>query len=394
MSIQCTRTPGAARSPARPRRRLGVVLLLVLMVVALGSSLSMRFLHVATLRATTSHNLLDSKRAESLAESGIAEAAYWLSHPELTGGTYWTGVSGRKLDASADNYTVTVVRNATNTRKYAVTSLGQAFDAAGQSMSRTIRAEFLAMSGFPDAICTPGDLYLPSNVSVIGDVYAYNKLDNAGYIDGNVAVGRTFLNAGTITGGTTLNAPYRSIGSYSVNDPVFYWLQSNFYWAQSILLDSIANQTLSTSQTNPMGVHWRNGSLNVYGTNKIQGTLVVSGSLYLRANSSLTITPKPGYPALVLRDDLILAGDRFKAVFNGTVIINDHVHSFGSMPNSSLKIHGALVFPDWGSNFDTALSTDARIVIEHDPAATDVSEFYSSQPNWIAGMQQTVYCQD
>lgn len=374
------------------RRGRGMALLLVLMIVAIGGVLAMRYLRVASMRSTGTQDLIDAKRAELLAESGIAEAAYWLRHPELTSNALWTGVASRKLDANtSDYYKVTVAsQSGTTPPRYTVTSEGHIVVGAADRMSRAVTAEFTTHYGFPDAVTADNALTVPSCITIIGSVYADGLLTNAGYIDGNVATTSGYLNVGTIKGRTNTYCSGRYLGSYPTNSPITYVYQNTAYTAQSISADSNANATWSSNIANPMGVWHRNGSLHLSGTITVNGTLVVNGEIHLAPNTTMVIRPKAGFPALVVASELSLENDYNQLTADGVVMIGGYLKTLGAMSHSRLRIKGGLVFTG-GGRFGSFVGDDLDAIIEHDPTRTDISGLYSSQPRWTAGIIQTRY---
>jgi len=381
---------GGCRRTSRKGGRSGVALLLVLIVISVGVVLSMRFLQVAGMRWTMSQTLVNSKKAEHLAESGVAEATYWFRHPELTGGVLWAGVANRQPYGGGDYYNVTVTQEV-DPRKVTVRTDGHVVENGQEVMVRRAKAEFLRCYGFPDAVTTPQDLVLPQSVTVVGNVYAGANLDNRGYLDGSVWVGVAAVNTGTIVGQTYVNAPVRALGTYSVSWPVTYMHGGLPYSAEPILLDTLVNQTLGSSAPNPMGVWSRSGDLSLSGLTQVGGTLVVSGDLHVLANSTTTITAKTGFPALEVEGNLIVDGDGSNTTINGVVIVHGKIQSSGGMPNTRLKVKGGVLFPNAGGGFDAGFSTEPRVTIEHDATRTDVSGFHSSQPQMVAGVLQTSY---
>jgi cytoskeletal protein CcmA (bactofilin family) len=381
------------RYRARDRaRRRGVALLLVLIILAVGSLVTVRFLQAASDRSVLTQTLVESKKAQYIAESGLSEACYWLRHPELTGGTAWTGVTGR--GTSQDFYNVTVAPKAGKPTWYVATSQGHHVDGAGNDTVRTVSADFRMYYGFAEAVITPNDLLVPAGTRITGNVYAYNKLDNRGTIDGSVWVNNTYLNTGTITGMKNLYCAWRNIGSYPIDTIVFYWYKGNSCIVDTILTSSATDQTWKSSSGNPAGVWYRNGNLTLNGTTTVEGTLYVLGNLTLAAGSTTVITPKENWPALLVKGNLVLGGNATTATINGTVILHGEAQAAGSMPATKLTINGSLVFPVSGGRFDWAFSSDAKVKINHDPARADVSGFYGSQPRTLAGARMMSYRAD
>lgn len=387
---RCSVRPVSGREP--PRR--AIALLLVLVIISIGSILAMRYLQIASTRSMLSQSFIDAKKAELLAESGLSEAAYWFRHPELTGGSLWSGVASRKPESAvADYYKVTVAPQAgSNPPRYTVTSEGHILAGTVDKMVRTVNGDFGTFYGFPDAVTSGDDLSIVPSVTIIGSVYTTRTLNNQGYIDGNASASLTILNTGTIKGRTTAFAILRTIGLYPVVQPTQYVCQSTLYTAQTITADNNTNAAWSSSGANPKGVWYRSGNVHLYGTAVINGTLVVSGDLHLCAGSTTVINPKPSFPAIVVKGNLCLDNDVLIGTINGTALVGNHVKANNNMPNSRLTIRGGLVFT--GSGAFEGFTSQPQIIIYHDPTQTDVSGLYPSQPQWTAGIVETSYKAD
>lgn len=373
-----------------PVAHRGVALLLVLVLISLGSILAMRFLQVAATRSTLCQDYGDAKKAELLAESGISEAAYWFQHSELTGGTLWNGVASRRPDITApDYYKVTVAQTSASPARYMVTSEGHVMTGTADKMVRTTKAEFSECYGFSDAVTAADELSIPPSVTILGSVYSRSRMYNRGYVDGNVALSGFLYNSGTIKGRVVYCWP-RPLGSYPLDDTVTYSVDGTRYTAKTISSDSNTNKTWSSSTTNPMGVWYRKGSLHLGGTTIVNGTLVVQDNLTLNPGSTTIISPKPGFPALVVNGFISLENGNLSATINGSVLINRYITTVGNMSNASLTIKGALVFTG-NESFPSNFSLDPIIIIQHDPTRTDISGLYPAQSQGVAAIVQTGY---
>jgi hypothetical protein len=360
-------------------------LLLALILIAAGSLLAMGFLQIASDRSVTAQNFVLSKRAEFLAESGVAEACYWLRHPEWTSRAVWTGASGRRPDATRlDYYNVTVTQDAVDPQRYKVSSEGHLVETAGERMVRTVAGDFRMYYGFTDAVMASKDLNVPACAKIRGNIYVTGNLNNGGTIDGSVWAGGTIANTGTISGLTSPSCPIRSIGIYAIAAPVMYTYNSFSYAAQDIPAEANMDQTWQSNPGNPMGVYWRNGNLRLAGTTTVGGTLVVSGDLELQPGSTTVITSKPGFPALVVKNNLKFKDDNINATITGSVIVQARLVATPQTIHASLTINGTLVFPNDGG-FDAAFPAPPNTVLNYDPTRADVSGLFPTQPHPFAG---------
>ena len=374
--------------------RRGIALLLVLILISVGAAVTLQFLQSASDGSVLTQSLVDSKKAEFLAESGLAEACYWLRHPELTAGTAWAGVLGRQVGGSTDYYNVTVTPKATDPSCYVVGSEGHLMDGAAERMTHAVSGDFRMYYGFAEGITASCDLIVPANATVTGDVYSAGALSNNGHIDGSVWVSGSYTNTGTISGLTNLACAVRDIGSYPAAEAATYTVGGIVYPAESILLDAVSDQTWSENIANPMGVYSRGGDLRLGGVTTVAGTLAVTGNLTLTTGSTTTITAKPNFPALVVQGNLVLEGDTIGSTINGAVIVYGRIQSTGSGTASYLTINGPLVFAGAAGGFDAAFSTTPIVSIAHDPARADVSGLYMAQARTLAGAKLIHYRAD
>ncbi len=305
------------------------------------------------------------------------------------------GAQNRTPDTSASDYYNVTVTHVGASQQYKVCSEGHLVDAGGERMVRTVAGDFQVYYGFGNAVAAGADLFLPAGVTVTGNVYAVLSLTNLGTIDGCAWITRTSVaNSGTITGLTTVNAATQALGNYPTGEPIMYWSGGMPYSAPLILNDSNTDQTWQSDTSNPMGVWYRQGGLHLSGKTTINGTLIVANDLYLCANSITTITPKPGFPALVVKGNLILENDASATTINGTTIVHNLIKTSGTVPNARLTINGAVLFPYPYSGFDSAFAAAAKVAINYDPSAVDVSGFYPAQPRVLAGGVMYAYHAD
>ena len=132
-----------------------------------------------------------------------------------------------------------------------------------------------------------------------------------------------------------------------------------------------------------MGVYWRNGNLRLAGTTIVDGTLVVGNDLELLPGSTTVITPKPGFPALVVKNNFKVKDGGISATINGAVIVQADIQTTSLGSTSSLTINGPLVFPNDGTFGGTVVAQ--KIVINYDPTRADVSGLFPTQPRPLAG---------
>jgi len=376
------------RTRAR-RTRAAVALVLVLIAVGFGAAISLAFLQLATTRVLTSHNLLLSAQAEYLAESGLAEAGYRFSYQHVIDPNrpddVWEGISGRRLDDSGDYCDVTVTPDPQDPLFYDVVSTAHILARSAEAFTRSVKAAFLINRGFRRALTCDGDLFIPPNVNIQGNVYATGDVQNMGSIDGNVRATGTVFNTGNITGKTTDNFPALEINPCNLNDPVTYRYEGAEYSATRITVDKLDRDDLTVPPAgNPAGVYIRYGDLMIDHDTWINGTLIVTGKLELNHEGNW-IFALPDFPALVVQSDLELKRDS-RLTTRGAVILRGRIVPLESLDHSQISINGPLVLLD-GAGFGSAYFPPAwpgamgAFTVTADMQRSGISGLFPPDPN-------------
>jgi hypothetical protein len=368
-----------------------MALILVLITVGLAAALAAAFLGLAGVRAMTSQNLTASAEAKALAESGLAEAAYFLSYPHVVDPSQpdaiWTGVVHRQLDPGiSDYYDVSVTVDAADPLRVTATSTAHIFGTDTERYSRTVRETYLVNRGFSHALMADRNLYIPVNVTVNGNVYAKGLVQNYGTVNGNIQANSTISGSGTVTGKTIPNFPSLDLSSCSLPNPVTYLYNGTVYTAEEITDDTLDGKDWSfPSGTNPMGVYTSHGNLTLKKNNKITGTLIVTGNLHLEDDNNI-ITAKPGFPALILHSNLNLDGYHAGLTINGACLIQKKIIPQAIIDDSVITINGSLVFLGSNSGFDAdyffpfGWSHRGTIIINQDINRTGVKGLFPPNP--------------
>ncbi len=364
-----------------------MALLLVLIMLGLAAALASAFLGLASVRTMTSQNLTASAEAKTLAESGLAEAVYCLSYPHVLDPTQpdaiWSGVSHRQPDgSSSDYYDVIVEIDAANPLLIKATSTAHIFAESMEKYSRTVRGSYLVNRGFTSGLMSERSLTIPANVTINGNAYSGYSVTNSGTVTGNIESKGTISGAGQVLGRKLPNSPAIEMAACPINIPVTYTYSGNTYTAEAITAATLNNVNWSTpSVTNPMGVYIRNGALTLNGTNRITGTLIITGLGYAE-NTDTVITAKPGFPAFIFQSAFQFKNNASLTV-NGVMVAKHKISApfTGGSLNSTLTVNGSLVFFGTQGVFDLlTCSKIAAIVINQDFSRASVKKFYPPQP--------------
>jgi len=124
------------------------------------------------------------------------------------------------------------------------------------------------------------------------------------------------------------------------------------------------------SASNPGGIVVRNGDLTISTAATFIGTLVVSGDLNISLAGLVTIVALPGYPALVVGDDITLSPLANLEV-RGPILLSDRCQ--GGL--ATLNTYGVYIGVSQNA-VDNSLSTNTRI--RYDSSQSTVYDFSSS----------------
>lgn len=356
----------------RRRQRRGFALLQVMIIVGVAMVLSFALLAETSLQTQVSGNAYVAAQADTLAESGVNLANYYLLNPwkapSLQNG-YWPGETGISLGSGAPGtIDVAVMRDAANTNEYVVTSTGRPGGALSAGVAHTVTARVRIAPGFKitRAIASAKGLQImDEDVTITGNVAANAALVNVGTING-IAYAASFANSGTITAMLPISstepaaAPTKTTiqtyGSYVY--PGEGVLRSRTTIALSAIGSGVM-ENLGPTATNPAGIYWRNGDLTVNNNLTINGTLVVNGNLILNG-TNISITAADGFPALIVLGEFRTRSWKTITI-NGTTYIDKVVKAeSGVSLSTSLVFNGALLFGDNGA-FNTGSGTWIRV---------------------------------
>jgi hypothetical protein len=145
-----------------------------------------------------------------------------------------------------------------------------------------------------------------------------------------------------------------------------YTYNGGTFTANQIGTGTITAATLTGASpiTNPGNVFFANQDVVMTGTINFNGTLVLANSKSLTiASSGVTITAKPGYPALVVGRDLIFNGAGKKLTVNGVCWLGGMWTGSGLLPGGNFNVTGSLMWGGTGTKIDTSKLLGATSVL-------------------------------
>ena len=363
------------------RKNRGFALLMVIAVLGLTAVLGFAMMSGTELQVQTGQNALNAAAADSLAESGMNLAAYYLQYPSaapsLNSFGFWAGATGFSFGSSVPG-TVDIVVSSPSTNVYSITSTGKSGATSSSTTQRKIIGQLAVNPGlqFKYGAMFSQDVSLPSMVQIVGGVQCNGAFTNWGNISGTV-YSNSIQNKGVYTATWSLltSANKQTVTSTAhVKDYRTYAYQGQTYTATTLGSGTIAaNTTLGTSATNPAGIYYYSGNLTMAGSVAINGTLIVDNGSFTVNGTGSTITAVSGYPALVVKSSdlifkgLITANRTFNV--NGVTWVGGSIKSSGVFLSGAMNLNGAVVFGNGGS-VDSGFTPLATVKITYDSTKT------------------------
>jgi Tfp pilus assembly protein PilX len=369
--------------PAAFRRlppRRGVALVVVLAVVAIASVLGYVMLSTASMQNRAGSNHARRISADYLAESGINIAMYYLQYPDRAPARnadgYWGGSSADYTlpNGYPSNLVISVTRDASDPWTYEVIAVGTVGveSESSSSITRTAGARVYVRNEYvmkPGAMVANNSFTIAGPVTSNGDVYSAKHLamkvgtstpvvNGAGYAPTAMPQGvgwsqprdgyRPLSNSGTPPIAPT-NSEINLYKTYTLHEQPH---DAELLGAITSLLENLLGILhLQPTESNPGGVIYkdaRSGGAFVLGDNvHIDGTLVVEGDLQIKG-ANIVITPKPGFPALIVTGNVEIFQNGKSLTANGATYIGNQLKSNGTptLPalTSTMTVNGGLIF--------------------------------------------------
>jgi hypothetical protein len=349
--------------------RKGIALLVILFIIMAAAIISVGVIVKSDLELVCGKNLTTRMEMDYLAQSALTHARTLLLYPTATeAASYWLGDGALQIDASSnDYYDIAVTQKPfgdTRRLDYQISVLAYRHDGAQR------------VAQFPlivDMHLEPCIAYwqtakkdLPAVATIYGDMYCNDSMKILGYVDGDVYALKGVVDAGTVLGSLYPNTsslpvtlPGITAGDFSAN----YYINATSYLVQQITPGLNTTLDLGTSASNPAGVHYCSGNLNLDGTCSVNGTLVVNGDLTLEGTCSLTVIATKNLPAIIVANDLLITNTNVSLDATGFVQIGNHI-DMQNNSNAAVNVLGALyIFGDGLLN-----TSGTTITVTADPA--------------------------
>jgi Tfp pilus assembly protein PilX len=360
----------SSHSTTSRSNRRGMALMLVILAMGVASILAMALLSAASIEAEVNANSVQAISADSLAESGVAIAMYYLQYPakapSLGAGNFYTGQTGIKLDpSSSDTIDVSVVSLGSDNFK--ITSVGHSVVSSSSKIDRTLVARVYVNAIFvvDKAVSFKSDFVLPNTMTVTGDARSDGLLTVAApaTISGNVMSSAK----NGITNWTALPSyPKSGVPSYAEltlptalgiagpsGRPVYNY-PGGTGEAQQLLVTTVAAALIGDAR-NPANVWYTNQNITI-STAVITGTIVVTGTHSVTVTGINIIRPVSGMPGLIVSGDLKFSSLLTKSlIVQGVCWIGGDIKSASGVANNCTLQVAALMMP-------TASTIDANKV--------------------------------
>ena len=349
-----------------------MALLAVLMIVMAITILALGFLSRSDVELACGQNMAMRTQMDYLAESGIEHARGLILNPQDVDSEYWTGEPLQQLVAgSADYYDLAVVRDETvptDRCNYIIDCNSYRLD-GGERIGRSNLRATLRLD--PCIAFWAGSATTVSGqVTINGDVYCGGSLTNNGTIDGDVFASGT-ISGTNITGQRTVvtEAPVVWPGLVRGDfGPTTYYLASASY--SPVIADANVHPTgsFAPSGSNPAGIRYRTGDIEMQGGVNITGMLVVNGELRISGANNL-ITAVKNYPALLVTGSVVIE-DGASLMIKGLAQIDQTIVIEAGAQNVDIDVIGALFVA--GGGIEGIMSGSVAIDITADPAIASI----------------------
>jgi hypothetical protein len=361
-----------------------MALVMVIAVMATASILAYALLESSSLQASISGNLANTANSEYIAESGINIATYYLQNPALAPAS-WTSTSGYLLHATAvplndgTSAAFDVSVSSTTTRDvFTLSSTGYTSTASPLTHAVTARVT-VNRAKIPAAGVFGGNIAIPA-----GATFSSGSITGGAAIQANGTISTSGSLIGTLLG-TVRAAPLPStsyvaptatnVNYYGVGMPGGVYLYTDgttLGTPQQITAATLNSANLPTlSPNNPAAIFYHNGNLAISSNLAFAGTLVVrGGNLTISAgNTTITINPRPKFPALLCEQNLTYGGRNSTLTINGVVFLGTGFAWSGGINGSQCRINGALVLPG-GKTIGS--SATGSLAVTYTPSTIDV----------------------
>ena len=344
----------------------GFALLQVMVIVGVAAVLGFALLAETSLQVQVSSNAALAARADTLVESGVNLATYYLLNPwnapSLQNG-YWPGGTNISLGGTVTGtIDVTVAKDLAKTNEYVITSSGKTGGSSGSGVTHTAQVRVRIEPGLKinRAVSCVKPLSVSSFVSIIGNVATNGQLTlmpsstingtaYAGSFDNKGAISNTASIASTDPAAAPTTSSIQMYQNYVHTDGQLY-PRSTLSAAPSFAIGGGVMDQLgpTTTPANPAGVYYYNNTLTLNNNLKLNGTLIVTGNVILNG-TNIEITAQDGYPALIVLGEFRTRPGKSIKIAGATFIGKTIKPDSGTSIGTSLTFNGAVLFGDNGA---------------------------------------------
>jgi hypothetical protein len=331
----------------------GLAAMLVLIVVALATLLSLAMLSSASLQASVSDSAARGAVADYMTSSALQTATHYLQYPTKIPAS-WTRtgyafyVSGATVSGVSGSFDV----NATLTVKadtYLISATGYSGSTNAVTRSATAQVQLQRATPSTSGAFGTGTFKIPLGYTFNGPALVNGSLSPI---------------LGTVTG-TINQTPGASDFVVPTTSTINYFgagaTPTTYTMPDLITTPTLSAQPIAKA-TNPGKVFYINSPLKINNTSsstplQLTGTFIVaSGSLTMQNSNaigitpaSVVITPQTGFPALIVNQNIIMSTKNIGLTANGVVWTGTGITWNAGVLNSSLVINGSLLLPATGS---------------------------------------------
>jgi hypothetical protein len=348
--------------------RPGSALIVVLFIVMVVTVLSLGYLSRSDVELACGENMILRTQMDYLAESGLEHARGLILNPQDVDSEYWTGDTAQQTVIGNDYYDVTVVRDDSEPAKrcnYNITCDAYRLKGAEQAGRSSINAELRLDPCI--AYWAGSGTTVSQRVTINGDMYCNGALRNFGTIRGDVFVAGL---TGSIDGQLYqkdelgMSLPGLNVSDFSS----VYYVESISYSAQIVDANIHPEGSFGPSGSNPAGVRYCNGDLELQGGVSIQGMLVINGDLRISGTGNV-ISAVKNFPALLVSGKVVVE-DGGTLEVTGLGQVTQKVEISGGAENVNIDVIGGLFITNGG--IEGAISDTVSVEITSGPAVASI----------------------
>ncbi|HEY0009608.1 MAG TPA: hypothetical protein VGB55_12850 [Tepidisphaeraceae bacterium] len=365
-----------AQSTSSPNR--GIALIMVIMAVGLASVMAVAVLATAQMRATIAGVGQSRLQGQYLAQSGLNLAVYYIEHPEASpvplkdgywGSVHYPGENNLRLSPLLGELTITVVNTAIG--QLTVTSVATIDE---QKTTATAKISLRKSRTFEYASFNRSGLTLNSLSTVTGGLYTDGAISPpaTGQVSGTIVA----ANGALLPGGQPFNPAESTEYPISLID---YYAPTYFYQGRRCTAQTLPQTVglllpIQDIFNNPANVWYVKDNNTTFSQPlTMVGTIVTARNRSAIFTSSVTITPFPDMPALVVGKDLEMRNAGRTVRLNGVTYVGGLLRGNSTATGSTLRVNGAFI--SGNSGWPVHSSFRASLNLQHNASAATVSGF-------------------